>query len=57
MINSGREWDWIQELYLKEQLNQKNYYYENNYQVMTKKHHLERGYCCKNNCRHCPYER
>ena len=35
----------------------KDYYYENGYMVMTEKHHLKRGYCCKNKCRHCPYER
>jgi hypothetical protein len=23
--------------------------------VFTEKYHLERGYCCKNGCRHCPY--
>ena len=57
MINSGREWDWIQELYYKEQTKQKDYYWENGYKVMTEKYHLGRGYCCKNNCRHCPYER
>ena len=57
MINSGREWDWIQELYYKEQTQQKDFYWENGYRVMTEKYHLKRGYCCKNNCRHCPYER
>ena len=57
MINSGREWDWIQELYYKEQAVNKNYYYENGYKVMTEKYHLKRGYCCNSNCRHCPYER
>ena len=56
MVNSGREWDWIQELYYKEQTKQKDHYWENGYKVMTEKYHLERGYCCKNNCRHCPYE-
>jgi|TARA_B110000114_G_scaffold115976_1_gene121599 hypothetical protein len=25
------------------------------YRVFTEKYHLKRGYCCKNNCRHCPY--
>jgi hypothetical protein len=25
------------------------------YKVFTEKHHLKRGYCCKNGCRHCPY--
>ena len=58
MINSGREWDWIQELYYKEQtLKIQDFYYENGYKVMTEKYHLERGYCCNNKCRHCPYER
>ena len=23
--------------------------------VMTEKYHLKRGFCCGNNCRHCPY--
>lgn len=25
------------------------------YKCFTEKHHLKRGYCCKNGCRHCPY--
>lgn len=25
------------------------------YQVFTRIAHLERGYCCKSGCRHCPY--
>ena len=33
----------------------KDYYYENGYMVMNEKYHLKRGYCCKNDCRHCPY--
>jgi len=24
--------------------------------VFTKAHHLQRGYCCKNKCRHCPWD-
>lgn len=32
-----------------------DYYIENNLQVFTAWYHLKRGYCCKNNCRHCPY--
>ena len=24
--------------------------------VLTKKYHLERGYCCGNACKHCPFE-
>ena len=26
------------------------------YKVFTKKYHLKRGYCCKSNCRHCPFD-
>jgi len=25
--------------------------------VFTAAHHLARGYCCGNGCRHCPYPR
>jgi hypothetical protein len=25
------------------------------YRVMTEKYHKERGYCCGNGCKHCPY--
>ncbi len=25
------------------------------YRVFTEKYHLKRGYCCRSNCRHCPY--
>ncbi len=32
-----------------------DYYYENGFMVFTEKYHLERGYCCKSGCRHCPY--
>ncbi len=24
--------------------------------VFTAAYHLKRGYCCGNNCRHCPYD-
>jgi Family of unknown function (DUF5522) len=24
--------------------------------VLTQTYHLERGYCCGNGCKHCPYE-
>ena len=23
--------------------------------VFTEAYHLKRGYCCKNDCKHCPY--
>ena len=25
--------------------------------VFTEKYHLKRGYCCNNNCKHCPYKK
>jgi hypothetical protein len=32
-----------------------DYYLENGLLVFTATYHLKRGYCCHNNCRHCPY--
>lgn len=32
-----------------------DFYIENSLQVFTAWNHLKRGYCCKSNCRHCPY--
>jgi Family of unknown function (DUF5522) len=31
------------------------YYSEHGYVVLTAKYHLEKGVCCGNGCRHCPY--
>ena len=31
------------------------YYLENGLIVFTREYHLQRGYCCKSGCRHCPY--
>ncbi|MDX5320242.1 MAG: DUF5522 domain-containing protein [Bacteroidota bacterium] len=31
------------------------YYNERGLMVFTEKYHLERGYCCKSGCLHCPY--
>ncbi|MFN8291619.1 MAG: DUF5522 domain-containing protein [Chitinophagaceae bacterium] len=31
------------------------YINEAGYVVLTEKYHLEKGYCCGNGCRHCPY--
>ena len=25
------------------------------YRIFTEQYHLKRGYCCKNGCKHCPY--
>lgn len=33
----------------------RDFYIENGFYVFTKEYHLERGYCCKSGCRHCPY--
>jgi len=33
-----------------------DYYYENGLMVLTEHFLKERGYCCDNNCRHCPYK-
>lgn len=33
------------------------YYMENSLVVFTEAFHLKRGYCCKNRCRHCPYDK
>lgn len=33
-----------------------DYYLDKNgYRVMTARYHAQRGYCCGNGCRHCPY--
>ena len=32
------------------------YINEEGLMVFTEKYHLERGYCCGNGCKHCPYE-
>jgi len=31
------------------------YYNEQGYIVLTEKYHLQKGSCCGNGCRHCPY--
>lgn len=31
------------------------YYSTDGFIVFTENYHLKRGYCCKNNCKHCPY--
>ena len=30
-------------------------YTKDGYIIFTEKYHLKRGYCCKNNCKHCPF--
>ena len=31
------------------------YYNEQGYVVLTEKYHLNKGFCCGNGCKHCPY--
>jgi hypothetical protein len=33
-----------------------HYYLENGFVVFTENYHKNRGYCCGNECRHCPYD-
>ncbi len=33
------------------------YLSEEGFIVFTEAYHLKRGYCCQNNCRHCPYKK
>lgn len=33
-----------------------HYYLENGLVVLTENYHKDRGYCCGNKCRHCPYD-
>ena len=32
-----------------------HYYLENGFLVFTELNHIQRGYCCQSNCRHCAY--
>jgi len=33
-----------------------DFYYEDGFVVFTEKYHLDKGFCCGNGCRHCPYK-
>ncbi len=33
-----------------------DFYLENGFMVFTKEYHLQRGFCCKSGCRHCPWD-
>jgi hypothetical protein len=33
-----------------------DFYFENGLMVLTEIYLRERGYCCGNKCRHCPYD-
>ncbi len=32
------------------------YFNEDGYIVLTEKYHLNKGFCCGNGCKHCPYD-
>ena len=32
-----------------------DFYFEDGLMVLTSHYLLQRGYCCENRCRHCPY--
>ncbi|MEO5995474.1 MAG: DUF5522 domain-containing protein [Chitinophagaceae bacterium] len=32
------------------------YYNEQGFIVLTELYHLQKGFCCGNGCRHCPYD-
>ena len=31
------------------------YFNEDGFIVLTEKYHVEKGFCCGNGCKHCPY--
>ena len=33
-----------------------DFYFEDGLMVLTRHYLLNRGYCCSNGCRHCPYD-
>lgn len=33
-----------------------DFYFDEGLMVLTEHYLLERGYCCENGCRHCPYD-
>jgi hypothetical protein len=43
---------------IKEKINLKEdeYYFNQGKLVFTEQYHLNRGRCCNNNCKHCPYK-
>ncbi|MFM7663564.1 MAG: DUF5522 domain-containing protein [Bacteroidota bacterium] len=40
----------------RSKLSDDDYYLsEEGFIIFTEAYHLKRGYCCKSNCKHCPY--
>ena len=41
-----------------DKLDKDEYYHSlEGYVIFTEKYHLKGGYCCNNNCKHCPYKK
>ena len=48
----------MKEFSIIEKLKNDEYYQSGKgYIIFTEKYHLKRGYCCNNNCKHCPYKK
>ncbi len=49
--------DYIDDSFTPKKLNENDDYYMNlrGFRVMTEKFLKNRGYCCGNGCKHCPY--
>ena len=42
---------------MKELIENIDYYINaDGYVVLTEKYHLDKGYCCGNGCKHCPFQ-
>jgi hypothetical protein len=41
---------------MKEFIQDIHYYIEDTRVIFTEQYHLERGQCCGNKCRHCPFD-
>jgi Family of unknown function (DUF5522) len=42
---------------MKELIEGIDYYInDDGYVVLTEKYHFDKGYCCGNGCKHCPYK-
>ena len=41
--------------HLNELAPEEYYMSKDGYVIFTAQYHLNRGYCCKSNCMHCPY--
>ena len=53
--NMKKDKDYKLNIHIEERLNPL-FYFEDGLVVFTPIHHITRGTCCGNKCRHCPYE-